>query len=90
MSNTNDYSKWTSEPSYISHKILDNDLVAACKGKVTLKHLTNYHMLECVFLIVWCMKLKWKMYMKILVRINKCLILAIILLIQKIIMIQTN
>ena len=41
MSNTGDYSKWTSEPSHISHKILDNDLVAARKSKVTLKHLTN-------------------------------------------------
>ena len=36
------------------------------------------------------LKLKRKMYMKILVRIKKCLILAIILLSQNIMMIQTN
>ena len=37
-----------------------------------------------------CMKLKRKMYMKILVRIKKCLILATILLMQNIMMIQLN
>ena len=31
-----DYLKWTSKPSYISHKIFDNDLVAIRKNKVTL------------------------------------------------------
>ena len=36
------------------------------------------------------LKLKRKMYMKILVRIKKCLILAIILLNQNTMMIQTN
>ena len=29
-------SKWTSKPSYISHKIFDNDLVTIRKSKVTL------------------------------------------------------
>ena len=41
-------------------------------------------------LIVSCMKLKLKMFMKILVGINKCLILAIIHLSQNIMVIQTN
>ena len=32
----NDYLKWTStKPSYMSHEILDNDLVAIRKTKVT-------------------------------------------------------
>ena len=36
VSNKKDYSKWTSKPSYMSHKIFDNDLVAICKNKVSL------------------------------------------------------
>ena len=36
MSNKNDYLKWTSKPSYMSHKIFDNVLVAIRKNKVTL------------------------------------------------------
>ena len=36
VSNKKDYLKWTSKPSYMSHKIFDNDLVAIHKGKVTL------------------------------------------------------
>ena len=39
---------------------------------------------------VWCMKLKRKMFIKILVRIKKCLTLVIIQLSQDIVMIQTN
>ena len=35
-SNKKDYSKWTSKPSYMSHKIFDNDLVAIRKDKVIL------------------------------------------------------
>ena len=31
-----DYLKWTSKPSYTSHKIFDNYLVAICKNKVPL------------------------------------------------------
>ena len=30
------YLKWTSKPSYMSHKIFENDLVAISKNKVTL------------------------------------------------------
>ena len=33
--NKKDCLKWTSKPSYMSHKIFDNDL-AICKNKVTL------------------------------------------------------
>ena len=32
VSNKKDYSKWTSKPSYMSHKISDNDLVAISKN----------------------------------------------------------
>ena len=35
-SNKKDYLKWTSKPSYMSHIILDNALVAIHKSKVTL------------------------------------------------------
>ena len=31
VSNKKDYLKWTSKPSYMSHKIFDNDLVAIRK-----------------------------------------------------------
>ena len=36
VSNKEDYLKWVSKPSYMSHKIFDNDLVAICKNKVIL------------------------------------------------------
>ena len=36
VSNKIDYLKWTSKPSYISHKIFDNDLFIILKNKVTL------------------------------------------------------
>ena len=35
-SNKKDYLKWKTKPSYMSHKIFDNDLVAIRKNKVTL------------------------------------------------------
>ena len=35
-SNKKNYLKWTSKPSYMSHKILNNDLVTIRKNKVTL------------------------------------------------------
>ena len=41
-------------------------------------------------LTAWCLKLKLKMFLKILVGIQKCLILVIILLSQNITMIQTQ
>ena len=43
--------------------------------KTTMVTNQDYHSL---ILIVWSMKLKLKMFMKILVRIKKCLILVII------------
>ena len=36
VSNKKDYLKWASKPSYMSHKIFHNDLVAIRKNKVTL------------------------------------------------------
>ena len=36
MSNKKGYLKWTSKPSYMSHKVFDNDFVAIHKNKVTL------------------------------------------------------
>ena len=36
VSNKKYYLKWTSKPSYMSHKIFDNDLVTICKNKLTL------------------------------------------------------
>ena len=36
VSNKKDYLKWTSKPSYMSHKIFNNDLVVIRKSKVTL------------------------------------------------------
>ena len=32
VSNKEDYLKWTSKPSYMSHKVFDNDLVVICKN----------------------------------------------------------
>ena len=32
VSNKKDYLKWTSKPSYMSHKVFDNDLVVICKN----------------------------------------------------------
>ena len=46
ISNKKNHIKWTSKPSYMSHKIYDNDLVATLKNKVALP---NLHTLECVF-----------------------------------------
>ena len=36
VSNKKEHLRWTSKPSYMSHKIFDNDLVAIRKNKVTL------------------------------------------------------
>ena len=37
VNNEKDYLKCTSTPSYMSHKIFDNNLVAICKSKIALK-----------------------------------------------------
>ena len=36
VSNKNDYLKWASKPSYMPHKIFDNDLVTIRKSNVIL------------------------------------------------------
>ena len=46
--NKKDYFKCKSKPSYMLHKIFDNNLAAIGKRKVSL-NLTNLHSLECVF-----------------------------------------
>ena len=47
VSNKKDYLKLTSKPSIMSQKVLDNDLVAIRKKKVTLT--LNHHMLRCPY-----------------------------------------
>ena len=118
-SNKEDYLKWTSKPSYTSHKIFDNDLVAIRKNKVTLTLNKPAYVGICILdlskVLMYefhydCVKnkhgnnsrllftdtdslmyeIKQNMYMKILVGVKKCLILASILLSQNIMMIQTN
>ena len=37
VNNEKDYLKCTAKPNYMSHKIFDNNLVAICKSKLTLK-----------------------------------------------------
>ena len=54
VSNKRDYLKWTSKPSYMSHKIFDNQLVAIRKNKVTLtlnKGIEPYFELYQVFML---------------------------------------
>ena len=46
VNNEKDYLKCTSKPSYMSHKIFDNNLVAICK-KSSHQSLTYQHTLEC-------------------------------------------
>ena len=36
LSNKEDYLNWTSKPSYMSHKIFDNNLLAIHKSKLAL------------------------------------------------------
>ena len=47
VNNEKYYLKWTSKPSYMSHKIFANDLVTICKSKVTLI-LTKLHVGMCI------------------------------------------
>ena len=49
VSNEKDYLKCTSNPSYISHKILDNILVAIQKSKVLLKFDKLAYIRICIF-----------------------------------------
>ena len=48
VSNEKNYLKCTSKPSYMSHKIFDNNLVALRKSKVSLK-LNKPAYTGCVF-----------------------------------------
>ena len=49
VSNKKDYLKRTSIPSYMSHKIFDNDLVVIRKNKVTLMHSKLAYIGMCIF-----------------------------------------
>ena len=49
VNNEKEYLKCTSKPSYMLHKIFDNNLVVICKSKLALKLALNLHTLECVF-----------------------------------------
>ena len=48
VSNKKDYLKWTSKPSYMSHKIFDNDLVEIRKNIVTLTLNKPAHIGMCI------------------------------------------
>ena len=37
VNNEKDYLKCTSKPSHVSHKTIDNNLLAICKSKLALK-----------------------------------------------------
>ena len=48
VSNKKYHLKWTSKPSYMSHKIFGNDLVATRKNKVTLTLNKPAHIGMCI------------------------------------------
>ena len=48
LSNKKDYLKWTSKPSYMPHKIYDNDLVTIRKNEVTLTLNRPAHIEMCI------------------------------------------
>ena len=48
VGNRKRYLKWTSKPSDMSQKIFDNDLVAICKRRVTLKLSKTAYAAMCV------------------------------------------
>ena len=49
VSNKGNYLKWTSKPSYMSHKTFDNDLAAIRKNKVTLTLNKPVYIGMCIF-----------------------------------------
>ena len=49
VKNEKDYLKWTSKPSYMSHKIFHNDLVTICKRNVTLTVNKPTYVGKCIF-----------------------------------------
>ena len=48
VSNKKDYLKWTFKPSYMSHKIFDNDLVTKRKNKIALLLNKPEYILRCI------------------------------------------
>ena len=48
VSNKKDYLKWISKPSYLSHKIFDNDLVVIRKNKVRLTRSKSAYTGMCI------------------------------------------
>ena len=48
VSNKKDYLIWTSKPSYMSHKMFDNDLVVISKNKVTSTLNKHAYMGMCI------------------------------------------
>ena len=48
VSNNKDYLKWASKPSYMSHKMFDDDLVTIRKSKVTTKLNTPAYTGRCI------------------------------------------
>ena len=49
VSNKGDYLKWPSKTSYMCQNILDNDLVAIRKSKVTLKLAPRHFVINITF-----------------------------------------
>ena len=67
VSNKKDYLKWTLQPSYMSYKIFDNDLVAILSNLIMITLKINKVTTQKYYsqtLILLCMKLKLKMSMK--------------------------
>ena len=48
VNNEKCYLKYTSKPSYMLHKIFDNNLVAICKSKVALKLNNPVYIRMCI------------------------------------------
>ena len=95
VNNKKDYLKETSKPSYISHKILDNDFVAVRKSKVTLTlnkpaYGNNSRLLFIDTDSLIMHEIKTENVYKDFSTYKKCLILVIIQLRQNIMMIQTS
>ena len=49
VNNEKEYLKFTSMPSYMSHKIFDNNLVVMCKRKPALKRNKPAYIGMCIF-----------------------------------------
>ena len=81
------------KPAYVGLCILDLSNLPMYEfhyDYIKNKYGNNTRLLISQTLIIYCMELKSKMFMKILVRIKNCLILVIILVGQNIMMDQTN